>query len=80
MIIIWEELQVCSVIVSLEFNIYDRDTTLEECGVRFWCGHHVGWIRVEHGGAACTSVLVHLTIRLRESISEFGSIERYSAQ
>jgi len=62
--------------VSLEFSIYGRDTALEECGDGFECGHHVGWFRVVRGGAACTLVLVYVSIRLRESVS-FRSIERF---
>jgi hypothetical protein len=38
----------------------------------------VGWFRVERGGAACTLVLVYVSIRLRERVSEFRSIERFS--
>ena len=52
---------------SLEFSTYGRDTALEECGDGFECGHHVGWFRVERGGAACTLVLVYVSIRLSES-------------
>ena len=37
------------------------------CGDGFECGHHVGWFRVERGGAACTLVLVYVSIRLSES-------------
>jgi len=36
----------------------------------------VGWFRVVRGGAACTLVLVYVSIRLRESVS-FRSIERF---
>jgi hypothetical protein len=54
---------------SLEFSTYGRDTALEECGDGFECGHHVGWFRVESGGAACTLVLVYVSIRLSESVS-----------
>jgi len=36
-------------------------------GYGFECGHHVGWFRVERGGAACTLVLVYVSIRLRDS-------------
>jgi len=36
------------------------------CGDRFECGHHVGWFRVVSGGAACTLVLVYVSIRLSE--------------
>jgi len=36
----------------------------------------VGWFRVERGGAACTLVLVYMSIRLSETVSEFRSIER----
>jgi hypothetical protein len=43
----------------------------------FECGHHVGWFRVVGGRAACTLVLVYLSIRLRESV-EFKSKERFS--
>jgi hypothetical protein len=39
----------------------------EECGDGFECGHRVGWFRVERGGAACTLVLVYVSIRLSES-------------
>ena len=62
---------------SLEFSTYGRDTALEECRYGFECGHHVGWFRVEHGGAACTLVLVYVSIRLSETVSEFRSIERH---
>jgi len=44
----------------------------------FECGHHVGWFTVERSGAACTLVLVYVSIRLRETVSEFRSIERFS--
>jgi hypothetical protein len=37
---------------SLEFSTYGRDTALKVCGDGFECGHHVGWFRVERGGAA----------------------------
>jgi len=52
---------------SLEFSTYDCETTLEECGDEFECGHHLGWFRFECGGATCTSVLVHVSIRLSET-------------
>jgi len=54
---------------SLEFSTYGRDTALEECRYGFECGHHVGWFRVECGGAACTLFLVYVSIRLSESVS-----------
>ena len=38
----------------------------------------MGWFRVVCGGAACTLVLVYMSIRLRERVSEFRSIERFS--
>ena len=41
----------------------------ENCRYGFECGHHVGWFRVESGGAACTLVLVYVSIRLSESQS-----------
>jgi hypothetical protein len=41
------------------------------CGDGFEFGHHVGWFRVVRGGAACTLVLVYVSIRLRETVSEF---------
>jgi len=47
------------------------------CGDGFECGHHVGWFRVVRGGAACTLVLVYVSIRLSETVSEFRSIERF---
>jgi len=37
------------------------------CEDGFECGHHVGWFRVVRGGAACTLVLVYVSIRLRVS-------------
>jgi hypothetical protein len=37
----------------------------------------VGLFRVERGGAPCTLVLVYVTIRLRETVIEFRSIERF---
>ena len=40
---------------------------MDRCGDRFECGHHVGWFRVERGGAACTVVLVYVSITLSES-------------
>jgi len=40
----------------------------------------VGWFRVERGGAACTLVLVYVSIRLSETVSEFRSIERFRTQ
>jgi hypothetical protein len=64
--------------ISLEFSTYTRDTALEECGDGFECGYHVGWFRVESGGGVCTLVLVYVSIRLRETVSEFRSIERFS--
>jgi len=50
------------------------------CRYGFECGHHVGWLRVERGGAACTLVLVYVSIRLSETVSEFRSIERFRTQ
>ena len=52
---------------SLEFSTYGRDTALEECRYGLECSHHMGWFRVECGGAACTLVLVYVSIRLSES-------------
>jgi len=63
---------------SVQLGTYARDTAPEECGDGFECGHHVGWFRVESGGAVCTLVLVYVSIRLRETVSEFRSIERFS--
>jgi hypothetical protein len=37
------------------------------CRYGFECGHHMGWFRVVRGGAACTLVLVYMSIRLSES-------------
>jgi hypothetical protein len=45
---------------------YDYPATVT-CGDGFECGHHVGWFRVVRGGAACTLVLVYVSIRLSES-------------
>jgi len=50
----------------LEFSTASQDTTLEECGDGLECSHPVDWSRVLRGGAACTFVLVYLSIRLRE--------------
>jgi hypothetical protein len=36
-------------------------------GDGFECSHHVGWFRIERGGATCTLVVVYMSIRLRES-------------
>jgi len=44
---------------------------------RFEYGLQVGPYRIERGGAACTLVLVDVSIRLRV-ISEFKSIARFS--
>jgi len=52
---------------SLESSTYNCDTALEECGDGFECGRHVGWFRVVRGGAACTLVLVYVSIRLSKS-------------
>jgi hypothetical protein len=51
---------------SLEFSTYGRDTTLEECGDGFQCGHYVGWFRVESGGAACSIICLYMSIRLSD--------------
>ena len=40
----------------------------------------MGWFRVERCGAACTLVLVYVSIRLSETVSEFRSIERFRTQ
>jgi hypothetical protein len=37
------------------------------CGDGFEYSYHVGWFRVERGGAACTLVLVYVSVRLSES-------------
>jgi len=50
------------------------------CGDGSECGHHVGRLRVVRGGAACTLVLVYVSIRLSERVSEFRSIERFRTQ
>jgi len=63
---------------SLEFSTYCSDTALKECGDGFECGHHMGWFGVVCGRAASTLVLVYMSIRLREIVSEFRSIERFS--
>jgi hypothetical protein len=42
-------------------------TSASGCGDGFECGHHVGWFRVERGGAACTLVRVYVSVRLSES-------------
>jgi len=42
------------------------------------CGHHVGWFSVQCSRAACPLVLMYVSIRLRERVSEFRSIERFS--
>jgi len=55
-------------VLLLEPNSSTSKTT--SCGDGFECGHHVGWFRVERGGAACTLVLVYVSIRLRETVSE----------
>jgi len=52
---------------SLDFSTYDLDTALQKCGDGFECGNHVGWFRVERCGAACTLVLVYVSIRFSES-------------
>ena len=62
----------------LEYSTCGRDTALKECGERFECGYHVGWFRVECGGAACSLVLVYVLYRLREV--QFSSVEWDSAQ
>jgi len=64
-------------IKSLSDRFADVEETGEEgdemgsgyCGDGIECGHHVGSCRVERGGAACTLVLVYVSIRLRESVS-----------
>ena len=38
----------------------------------------MGWFRVVRGGAACTLVLVYVSIELRERVSEIRSIVRFS--
>jgi hypothetical protein len=55
-------------LVSLQFSTDNRDTSLEECEDGFQCGHQVGWVRVEHGVATCTLVLVYVSIKLSESL------------
>ena len=42
----------------------------------------ITWVGLgfECGGAACTSVLVYVSIRLSETVSEFRSIERFSTE
>jgi hypothetical protein len=67
-----------STFFSLELSTYGRDTTLEEGGDGFECDHHMGWFRIVSGGASCTLVLVYVSIRLRETVSEIRSIERFS--
>ena len=54
--------------IPCRFNCIDHQQPLF-CGDGFECGHHVGWFRVVRGGAACTLVLVYVSIRLRESVS-----------
>jgi hypothetical protein len=66
-LVIWEELQASSIFAFFVDLSYGRDTALEECGDGFQCGYHVGWFRVVRGGAACTLVLVYVSIRLSES-------------
>ena len=39
------------------------------------CGNHVGWFGNVCSGAACDLVLVYVSIRLKETVSEFRSIE-----
>lgn len=47
---------------SLDISIYGRDMALQQCGDGCECGHHVVWFRVECGRAACTLVLVFMSI------------------
>jgi hypothetical protein len=44
----------------------------DDCGDRFECRHHMGWFRVERGRAACTLVLVYVSIKLSESHRVLG--------
>lgn len=37
------------------------------------CTYHVGWFMIECGGAICTLVLVYMSMRLRETVSDFRS-------
>jgi hypothetical protein len=54
---------------ALHFRIPrdSRDCEDAGCGDGYGYCHHVGWVRVERGGAACTLVLVYVSIRLSES-------------
>jgi len=54
---------------ALHFGIPrgSRDYEDAGCGDGYGYCHHVGWFRVERGGAACTLVLVYVSIRLSES-------------
>jgi hypothetical protein len=40
----------------------------------------VGWFRVVGGGAACTLLLLYVSIRLSETVSEFRSREGFNAE
>lgn len=63
---------------ALEFSTDGLDTALEECVNRFECGQKVGWFRVVSSEATCTLVLMHISIRLRGTVSQIWLIERFS--
>ena len=63
---------------SFKFTTYSLDTALEEGGDGMDCSHLVGWFSVLHHRANCALVVVYISISLREEVSEFRSIERFS--
>jgi len=52
----------------MRFSTYGEECLrCRVCGDGFECGHYVGWFRVVRSWAACTLVLVYVSIRLSES-------------
>jgi hypothetical protein len=63
---------------SLGWPVHNDEAGRPGCGDGFQCSHNVVGFKVECGGAACTSVLVYMSIKLRETVSKFRSIKRFS--
>jgi len=66
-IFIWIVKEQCSDEGEITWRRYKGCQTTINGGDGFECSHHVGWCRVERGGAASTLVLVYVSIRLRDS-------------
>lgn len=63
-------------VCSVEYSTYSRNTALQECRDEYECGYHLGWFRVERGGAAYTPDFESMSVRLLVTVCEFRSIER----